>query len=90
MDVQLTPELEEIVERRLKSGDYKSANDVVDHAIRLLQQMDEERATCAEELRSRIDESLASLDRGEGVDGETFMQKMLDDLDAQESRRKAG
>ena len=83
MDVQLTPELEEIVERRLKSGGYKSANEVVEQALRLLQQVDEERAIYTAELQSRIDEGLASLDRGEGVDGEQFMQKMLDDLDAQ-------
>ena len=42
------------------------------------------------ELRSRIDEGLASLDRSEGVDGETLMQEMLDTLDSQEAQRKAG
>jgi hypothetical protein len=38
-----------------------------------------------EALRIRIDEALAGLDRGEFVDGEEFMQRMLDELDARQA-----
>ena len=41
-------------------------------------------------LRTRIDQALAELDRGEFVDGEEFMQRMLDDLDLEEAHRKGG
>ena len=34
-----------------------------------------------ETLNSRIEEGLAELDRGDYVDGESFMQKLLDYLD---------
>jgi len=37
----------------------------------------------------RIDKGLASLDRGEGVDGEKFMAKLISSLDAKPSRRKS-
>lgn len=40
-----------------------------------------------QELRSRIDKGLAEAERGETVDGETFMQGLLDDLDARETER---
>ena len=42
------------------------------------------------ELRLRIDEGLAQAERGEGVDGDVFMQGLIDDLDARESKRNAG
>lgn len=35
-----------------------------------------------ENLRNRMDRALAESGRGEGIDGEQFMQKMLADLDA--------
>jgi hypothetical protein len=41
-----------------------------------------------DELRSRIDEGFAFLDRGEGIDGEKFMQGMLGGLESREARRK--
>ena len=36
-----------------------------------------------------MDKGLTQVERGEGVDGEVFMQGLIDDLDARESRRKA-
>ena len=43
-----------------------------------------------EALHARMDQALAELDRGEFVDGEEFMQRMLDELDLKEAKRKAG
>ena len=43
-----------------------------------------------ERIKSRTDEGLAALDRGQGVDGEKFMARMLNGLEAKESKRKAG
>jgi hypothetical protein len=40
------------------------------------------------ELRARMNEGLADVDRGDVVDGEEFMQRMLDELDLQEAKRK--
>jgi hypothetical protein len=34
-----------------------------------------------QEFRSRLDQGLASLGKGEGAEGESFMQALLDDLD---------
>jgi hypothetical protein len=41
-----------------------------------------------EALHRRMDESLGSLDRGEGADGETFMAGLLKDLGSQEHGRR--
>lgn len=37
-----------------------------------------------------LDRALDELDRGEGIDGETFMQGLLDELDAREVERRPG
>jgi hypothetical protein len=47
------------------------------------------RNTQIQELRNRIDQGLAEASRGQGVDGELFMQGLLDDLDARKTKPKA-
>jgi antitoxin ParD1/3/4 len=86
VNVSLSPELEKMVQAKVESGLYGSASEVVEDALRLLERQEIQ----LQELRARMDEGLASLDRGEGVDGEEFMQKMIDELDAQEAQHKAG
>jgi antitoxin ParD1/3/4 len=89
MNVHLTPELEQLVQAKVQSGRYNSASEVVREALRLMEQRDELRAIQIQELRSRMDRALGESARGEGADGEDFMQGMLEDLDAG-NRRKAG
>jgi antitoxin ParD1/3/4 len=86
VNVSLPPELEKLVQAKVESGRYNSASEVVEEALHLLEQRDAD----LKEFRARVDEGLASLDRGEGVDGEVFMHAMLDELDAKEAKRKAG
>jgi antitoxin ParD1/3/4 len=86
MNVSLTPELERLVEAKVQSGLYRSSSEVVEDALRLLEQRDSD----MKELRARMDEALAEADRGEVVDGEEFMQRMLDELDLEEANRKTG
>jgi antitoxin ParD1/3/4 len=89
MNVHLTPELEQLVQRKVQSGRYNSASEVVREALRLMEQRDELRAIQILELRNRMDRALVESARGEGTDGEEFLQGMLAELDAKD-RRKAG
>jgi antitoxin ParD1/3/4 len=41
MNVSLTPELEKLVQEKVKSGLYHSASEVIRDALRLLQERDE-------------------------------------------------
>ena len=90
MNVHLTPELEQLVRNKVHSGRYNSASEVVREALRLMEQKDELRTIQLQELRNRIEKGLAEAERGEGADGEVFMQGLIDDLDTGESKRKAG
>ncbi len=89
MNVSLTPELEKLVQAKVRTGRYNSASEVVREALRLLEQHDSLRAIHLKELRSRIDEGLTSLDRGKGADGGKFMRDMLNDLDSRKAKPKS-
>ena len=90
MNVQLTAELEQLVQNKVQSGRYNSASEVVREALRLMEHKDELRVAQMQELRSRMDRTLGEAERGEGTDGEQFMQELIDDLDTRDARRKAG
>lgn len=51
MDVNLTPELETLVRRRVASGMYTSASEMVREALRLMEARDQMRAMRLEQLR---------------------------------------
>jgi antitoxin ParD1/3/4 len=53
MNVTLKPAFEEYVRRKVESGDFRSADEVVSEGLRLLQQQEEHSLA---EARSKIDE----------------------------------
>jgi antitoxin ParD1/3/4 len=60
MNVNLTPELEELVRRKVASGRYTSASEVVREALRLMEEQDQYRAVRVEQLRAEVKKGLAS------------------------------
>lgn len=60
MNVNLTPQLEEMVRRKVASGLYTSASEVVREALRLMDEQDQVRAARLQQLRNDIREGLES------------------------------
>lgn len=60
MNVNLTPQLEELVRAKVASGMYTSASEVVREALRLMDEQDRLRAVKLEQLREDIRQGLAS------------------------------
>ncbi|MBN9462827.1 MAG: type II toxin-antitoxin system ParD family antitoxin [Burkholderiales bacterium] len=60
MNVNLTPQLEEMVRAKVASGMYTSASEVVREALRLMEEQDRLRAARLEQLRSDIRKGLES------------------------------
>jgi antitoxin ParD1/3/4 len=79
VNVSLTPELEQLIQERVRSGRYTSASEVVREALRLLQDRDELRRLRINELRVKVAAGLDSLDRGEGADGDAAIDEILSD-----------
>jgi antitoxin ParD1/3/4 len=84
MNVHLTPELEQLVRTKLKSGRYNSASEVVREALRLLEQRDEVFTLRKEQIRKQIEEGWASAKRGEFVDGDEVFDRIDAELEALE------
>jgi antitoxin ParD1/3/4 len=60
MNINLTPQLEDLVRQKVASGRYNSASEVVREALRLLEEQDSVRAAKLETLRRDIREGLDS------------------------------
>jgi antitoxin ParD1/3/4 len=76
MNVSLTPELERFVQEKVHSGRYTSASEVVREALRLLEEHEKVRAAQLAEFREESARRLASLERGEGIDGATALAQL--------------
>jgi antitoxin ParD1/3/4 len=60
MNISLTPQLEELVKRKVESGLYGSASEVMREALRLLEERDHLRSMRLEELRAEMRKGLNS------------------------------
>lgn len=60
MNVNLTPQLEELVRAKVASGLYTSASEVVREALRLMDEQDRLRAAKLEQLRADVRQGLDS------------------------------
>ena len=76
MNVSLTPELEKLVEKKVKSGRYQSASEVIREGLRLIEDQDRLRELRLEEARKKIQTGLDQLDRGQGLPGEKVYAQM--------------
>ena len=80
MNVSLTPELENFVQREVKSGLYQTASEVVRAGLRRLKEDHNARQPglpgTLEELEGQLLQSIERLDRGEGVDGKESLRRL--------------
>ncbi len=64
MNVSLTPELEEFVTRKVESGLYQTASEVIREGLRLLRERDELHQQQLEEFRRAIAIGIDQADQG--------------------------
>ena len=76
MNVSLTPELEQLIEERVKTGLYNSASEVVREALRLLMERDQIKQMKLDELRRQIQIGIDASDRGEVITEEEAMERL--------------
>jgi len=76
INVCLTSDLAGFIEEQTRSGKYASASEVVQEALRWLKAAERIRAERLREVKTKIADGLASLNRGEGLDGEKVFQEL--------------
>ncbi|MFZ0320752.1 MAG: type II toxin-antitoxin system ParD family antitoxin [Candidatus Sulfotelmatobacter sp.] len=69
MNISLTPELEQMVDNKVKSGRYASASEVIREGLRLLEEQEQMKQQRLADVSRKIDRGLDQLDRGEGIPG---------------------
>lgn len=80
MNVNLSPELEKLVQEKVASGLYNNQSEVVREGLRLLFQQDRVREAHINYLKAALAESLRQADRGElmaGEDAEAEIQALI-------------
>jgi antitoxin ParD1/3/4 len=77
MNVNLTPELEQMVRDKVRTGRYNSASEVVREALRLMEERDQVKA----DIRKKIAEGIESARAGRLTDGDAFFAQMEAELD---------
>lgn len=78
MSISLTPDQERFVEIKLQSGKYHSTEEVLEIALRLLDEYDRSEAEWVEDVRAKIDAAIGASAHTAPVDGETFVNGILE------------
>jgi antitoxin ParD1/3/4 len=86
MNINLTPQLEELVRQKVASGQYSSASEVVREALRLMQREDQMQAAKLAQLRRDIQGGLESGTAGK-LDVDTIKRRGRARLDAAKPNR---
>ncbi|MBD2292476.1 type II toxin-antitoxin system ParD family antitoxin [Anabaena sphaerica FACHB-251] len=64
MNIQIKPELEEIIQAQIATGRYANAEDVISKALKLLLEWEKGYQNWVEETREKVDVAIEQLDRG--------------------------
>lgn len=86
MNVNLTPELENLINEKVTSGLYNSASEVVRDALRLLREQDELRRIRQDELRKEVRRGIHASAQGRVKDGNEAMASIKKDLTQRKKR----
>jgi len=85
MNINLTPQLEDLVRQKVASGHYSSASEVVREALRLMEREDQIQAAKLAQLRRDIQEGLDSGSAGK-LDAETIKRRGRARLEAAKTK----
>lgn len=78
MSINLTPDQESFVQTKLQAGKYRSAEEILEIALRLLDEYDRSEAEWVEDVGVRIDAAIEASKHTAPIDGETFVNGILE------------
>ncbi len=80
MNIQIEPELEQIIQAQIATGRYANPEEVISKALKLLLEWEKGYQQWVEETREKVEVAIDQLDRGEGIDGELVVEKLREKL----------
>jgi antitoxin ParD1/3/4 len=76
MNITLKPEQQQFIQNQLAQGRFSNAEAVINQALELLQEKQREYEDWVEDVRVKVNEAAAELERGEGVPLETVVEQI--------------
>ena len=76
MNISLTPELEQFINKKVEGGMYVTASEVVREALRLFKDQDDYWQRRKAQLNAEIQKGLDQLETGEVIDGEEAFERL--------------
>ena len=91
VSVSLNEEQRRFVQGKIQEGRFRSVNDLFQEALRVFESHDALKTLQLRDLRARISDSIAAVERIEQVDGRQFVEALISRLQGSEGpSRKAG
>lgn len=87
MNVSLTPELENLVHSKVKSGRYLSASEVIREGLRLLEERDRLFELRLADLQQKVSVGVEQANQGELIDAEDVFAELEADTQQLEVQR---
>jgi antitoxin ParD1/3/4 len=76
VNVSITPELDQFLQSRVKSGRYQTTSEVVREALRLLERQERERDEALRHLKTKLKRGAAQAVRGVLLDGDEVFDEL--------------
>ncbi|MFM7573050.1 MAG: type II toxin-antitoxin system ParD family antitoxin [Snowella sp.] len=81
MSISLTPEQESFVQSKIQAGTYRSTQDVLEIALRLLDEYDRAETRWSEDVREKIEAAVLASEHTPPMDGEIVVNQILERFD---------
>jgi antitoxin ParD1/3/4 len=79
MSITLKPEQEKLIQQQVDLGRFKSADEVLERALQLLnEQYDDDYQNWIEDVGLKVDEARAEVERGDVLPLDTVMNRLQD------------
>jgi len=78
MAITLNPATEQRIRRELDRGHYDSPDQIIAQALDLLEAEQEWLQISKSALNERLEQSMAQIDRGEGIPGDQLLQRLAE------------
>ena len=84
MEISISEENQEQINRKVESGKYRSPDDVIAKALELLNEHDEELAQELVEVRAKVQEGIDQLARGEFIEcTDETLDSLLEEIETE-------
>lgn len=88
MNIILTQEQEQFIQAKLETGKYRTAQEILEFAFRLLDEYEQADSDWINSVREKIDAAIAVSEQTPPIDGKTFVNQILEQFQQARERQE--